>query len=118
MALAQNSESAITRIIYLDGEAIGYAQVMDLDDRRLPPATWQADAFIAAITHRGRGLGALALIQLRNEVFQTTLAAGVAVRVPVRNERQVRAIERAGFRWRSVTPDALLGPCWLLVAAR
>ena len=118
VALAQNSSSALVRIIYKGDEPIGYAQAMDMDDRRLPPATWQADAFIGSMTHRGRGLGALALSQLRDEVFQTTLAAALAVRIPVRNERQVRAIERAGFRWRSVTSDPLLGPCWLLVAER
>lgn len=118
VALAAESPSALVRIIEREGEAIGYAHALDLADKRLPPAVWQADAFIGAALHRGQGLGAMALGLLRDEVFATTLAVGLVVRVSIRNERAVRAIERVGFKWHSVTPDAQLGPCWLLVAAR
>ena len=118
LALAAQTPSAIARIIEYDGAAIGYVQALDLADRRLPPLTWIADVFIGTASHRGHGHGAQALVRLRAEVFATTLASALAVRVPVRNERQVRAIEKAGFRWRSVAPDTVLGPCWLMVAAR
>ena len=118
VAMAAQSETALVRIIERDGDAIGYAHALDLADRRLPPAVWQADVFIGAAPYRGQGIGAVALALLRDEVFATTLAAGLAVRVSIRNERAVRAIERAGFKWDVVEPDAVLGPCWLLLARR
>ena len=43
LALAAESDAAIARMIVLDGEAIGYAHALDLDDPRLPPGCWQAD---------------------------------------------------------------------------
>ena len=118
MSIASASHTALVRMVVLNDEPIGYAHAVDLVDRSLPPAMWTAEAFIGAMTHRGRGLGAEALGLLRDEVFRTTLAAGLAVRVSIRNERHVRAIERVGFLWRSVVPDTLLGPCWLMVAER
>jgi RimJ/RimL family protein N-acetyltransferase len=118
VALAAGSETAVCRIIARDGDAIGYAHALDLADRRLPPACWQADVFIGAQTLRGQGLGATALALLKAELFATTMAHTLAVRVSIRNERAVRAIERVGFKWREVVPDAQLGPCWVLVAER
>ena len=118
LKLAEESPSAVVRIIEAGGEPIGYGHALDLDERRLPPATWQADLFIGSAAHRGKGLGSAALGMLRDEVFRTTLASALAVRVSIRNEAQVRAVERAGFKWHAVAHDPMLGPCWLLVAAR
>jgi aminoglycoside 6'-N-acetyltransferase len=118
MALAAQSETAIVRMISLGNDAIGYAHAFDLPDTNLPPATWQADVFIGAQKHRGKGHGASGLALLRDEVFRTTLAAGLAVRVAISNEPAVRAIEARGFRWKAVVPDASLGPCWQMVARR
>ena len=118
VALAAQSPTAVQRIITRDDGAIGYAHALDIEDRRLPPATWHADAFIGSALHRGQGLGARALALLRDEVFATTLASALAVRISINNERQVRAIERAGFRWHTIGPDPVLGPCWWLLAAR
>ena len=118
MAMAEASHTALTRIIEYEQQAIGYAHVLDLTDANLPPAVWQADVFIGAIPHRGKGLGALALADIRDELFATTLAQGMAVRVSIRNEAAVRAIERAGFKWHSVARDPQLGACWWLVAMR
>lgn len=118
VAMAARSPTALARIIAHDGEAIGYTHALDLVDRRLPPGTWQADVFIGAALLHGQGLGADALMALRDEMFATTMAGGLAVRVSIRNERAVRAIERAGFKWHAVVPDAMLGPCWVLVAGR
>jgi aminoglycoside 6'-N-acetyltransferase len=118
MAMAAASETAVARMIALDAELIGYAHALDFADRSLPPATWQADVFIGSEAHRGRGLGAAGLALLRDEVFGTTLAAGLAVRVAIANERAVRAIERVGFRWHAVTSDPSLGACWQMIAER
>ena len=118
VAMAEASHTALVRMIDLDGEAIGYAHALDLTDAHLPPAVWQADVFIGAAPHRGQGLGAVALAALRDELFAATLAQGLAVRVAIRNERAVRAIERCGFKWHVVVTDAQLGPCWLLLAGR
>ncbi len=118
MSMAAASETAVARMITLEAEAIGYVHALDLADRTVPPGTWQADVFIGSIAHRGRGVGAAGLMLLRDEVFQTTLAAGLAVRVAVVNERAVRAMERVGFRWHAVTNDPVLGACWQMVALR
>ena len=36
----------------------------------------------------------------------------------VKNERAVRAYEKAGFRWQSVWHDPQTGPAWFMVAKR
>ena len=118
MAMAEASHTAVARIIEYEQQSIGYAHVLDLADTSLPPAVWHADVFIGAIPYRGKGLGALALAGLRDELFATTLAQGMAVRVSIRNEAAVRAIERSGFKWHSMVRDAQLGACWWLIAMR
>jgi aminoglycoside 6'-N-acetyltransferase len=118
MAMAAASETAIARMIWLGDAPIGYAHALDLADRSLPPATWQADVFIGAQEYRGKGYGAAGLALLRDDVFKATLAAGLAVRIAVANERAVRAIEAVGFRWHAVQQDASLGACWQMVAQR
>ena len=118
IALAAQTPSALVRIIERDGEPIGYAHALDIAEPRLRPATWTADAFIGAPLARGQGLGAKALALLATEIFATTLASALAVRVSIRNERSVRAIERSGFGWHSFAADPALGPCWWLIAVR
>jgi aminoglycoside 6'-N-acetyltransferase len=118
VALATQSETAIVRMINLDDDAVGYAHALDLPDPSLPPATWQADVFIGAEAHRGKGHGATGLALLRDELFRTTLAAGLAVRLAIANESAVRAIEKHGFHWLTVVRDPALGPCWQMVARR
>jgi aminoglycoside 6'-N-acetyltransferase len=117
MAMAAQSETAIVRMITLGDEPIGYAHALDLADPGFPP-TWQADAFIGTQEYRGKGHGAAGLALLRDEVFRTTLAAGLAVRVAVANERAVRAIEATGFQWLAIVRDPSLGACWQMVARR
>ncbi len=118
VTLAEQSQTALVRIIEHGGVAIGYAHALDIGDAQVPPGAWTADVFIGVPEWRGRGLGAQALALLARDVFATTLATGLNVRVAVRNEAAVRAIEKAGFKWRSVGEDALLGPCWLMVMER
>lgn len=121
---ALKSEHAIARIIEADGEPIGYAHALDAttwgealpDD--LPPGTWDLDLFIADSAMRGRGLGAKALAELKNEVFATTLAVAVCVFPSISNEHAVRAYEKAGFIWQSVHHDPVTGPSWFMIAGR
>ncbi len=122
MALA--SEHALCRIIEVDGTPVGYAHAVDAtlwgeslpDD--LEPGTWDLDLFIAAEDQRGRGVGQIALAKLRAEVFATTLAVAVCVFPSIRNERAVRAYEKAGFRWQRVWNDPIAGPSWFMVSRR
>jgi aminoglycoside 6'-N-acetyltransferase len=51
-------------------------------------------------------------------VFATTLAVAVCVFPSVKNERAVRAYEKAGFRWQRVWHDPQTGPAWFMVARR
>jgi aminoglycoside 6'-N-acetyltransferase len=122
MALA--SEHAICRIIETDGVAIGYAHAVDatlwganLPDE-LEPGTWDLDLFVATEDARGKGFGQAALAMLRDEVFATTLAVAVCIFPSVKNERAVRAYEKAGFRWQSVGHDPQTGPAWFMIAKR
>lgn len=117
---------ALARIIECGAtaEPIGYGHAVDatLWGEQLPddlaPGTWDIDLFIASPAHRGIGAGTAALVLLRDEVFQTTLAVAVAVFPSIANERAVRAYEKAGFRWRRVWHDPLAGPAWFMTAER
>jgi RimJ/RimL family protein N-acetyltransferase len=122
--LALSSAHALCRIIESNGEAIGYAHAVDAalwgEDlpQDLEPGTWDLDLFIASEEHRGKGAGQAALSQLKAEVFATTMAVAVCVFPSVRNERAVRAYEKAGFRWKRVWNDPNMGPSWFMVAER
>lgn len=122
MALA--SEHALCRIIEADGAPVGYAHAVDATlwgdnlPEDLEPGTWDLDLFVAAEEHRGKGVGQAALALFRDEVFATTLAVAVCVFPSVRNERAVRAYEKAGFSWQRVWHDPKTGPAWFMVAKR
>jgi aminoglycoside 6'-N-acetyltransferase len=122
--MAMTSGHAICRLIEADGVPVGYAHAVDAtlwgdnlpDD--LAPGTWDLDLFVAAEEQRGKGVGQAALALLRDEVFATTLAVAVCVFPSVKNERAVRAYEKAGFRWQRVWHDPQMGPSWFMVATR
>jgi aminoglycoside 6'-N-acetyltransferase len=122
--IAINSGHALCRIIEAGGVAVGYAHAVDATmwgdelPQDLAPGTWDLDLFIASEEHRGRGVGQTALSQLKDEVFGTTLATSVCVFPSIRNERAVRAYERAGFRWQRIWNDPHMGPSWFMLAER
>ncbi len=124
VSLALGSSGAICRMIVADGVVIGYAHAIDCvligGDHAavLDPGTWDCALFVAAPTHRGQGLGAIALRLLVGEVFASTLALACVIRVPVRSEAAVRAVEAVGFQWARITGDAALGPVWVMRAER
>lgn len=122
--MALGSQHAMCRIIESGGTPIGYAHAVDAtlwgdslpDD--LEPGTWDLDLFIASEEHRGKGAGQAALALLKNEVFAATLAVAVCIFPSIRNERAVRAYEKAGFRWKRIWNDPYVGPSWFMVAER
>jgi aminoglycoside 6'-N-acetyltransferase len=122
--MALGTQHAICRVIEVDGVPVGYAHAIDAtlwgDDlpEDLDPGTWDLDLFIASEEYRGRGVGQAALALLKEEVFQSTLAVAVCVFPSVRNERAVRAYEKAGFRWKRIWNDPHAGPSWFMVARR
>lgn len=122
--IALGSAHAICRIIEADGKPIGYAHAVDATvwgeslPQDLDPGTWDLDLFVADEAHRGKGAGQQALMLLKAEVFQTTLAVCVSVFPSVKNERAVRAYEKAGFRWKRVWNDPYMGPSWFMVSYR
>lgn len=122
--IALSSDHAICRIIECDGVAVGYCHAIDatmwgdqLPDE-LQPGTWDLDIFVASEDHRGKGIGQIALGALKDEVFSTTLAVAVCVFPSIRNERAVRAYEKAGFKWKRIWNDPYTGPSWFMVAER
>ena len=122
--MALGSRHAICKIIESEGAPIGYAHAVDAtlwgdslpDD--LEPGTWDLDLFIASEEHRGKGAGQAALALLKNEVFAETLAVAVCIFPSIRNERAVRAYEKAGFGWKRIWDDPYVGPSWFMVAQR
>ncbi len=121
---ALGATHSIARIIEWHGEPVGYAHAVDAmtwgDElpEDLEAGTWDMDIFIAEPHARGCGLGPLALAELRDEVFSTTLATAVCVFASIENERAVRAYEKAGFHWSRIWQDPVTGPMWLLIADR
>jgi aminoglycoside 6'-N-acetyltransferase len=122
--IALNSRHALCRIIEHAGTPVGYAHAVDAKmwgdelPQDLPSGTWDLDLFIASEEHRGKGVGQFALAQLKDEVFGTTLATAVCVFPSIRNERAVRAYEKAGFSWRRIWDDPHTGPSWFMLAER
>lgn len=122
--IALNSRHALCRIIEADGVPVGYAHAVDATawgeelPQDLPAGTWDLDLFIASEEHRGKGVGQAALAELKQEVFSTTLATAVCVFPSIRNERAVRAYEKAGFRWQRIWNDPQMGPSWFMLAER
>jgi aminoglycoside 6'-N-acetyltransferase len=124
VTLAMDSATALCRIIEVDGSPIGYAQAVEIGvwgserPEDVPAGTWDVDLFIASEAHRGQGLAEIALAQLTEEAFATTMAVACCAVVAVRNEAAVRAYERAGFRWVRIWIDPLFGPSWLMLKER
>ncbi len=122
--MALGSQHALCRIIEAGGQAVGYAHAVDatlwgeLLPQDLEPGTWDLDLFIATEEHRGKGVGQAALALLKEEVFASTLAVAVCVFPSVKDERAVRAYEKAGFRWKRIWNDPHSGPSWFMVAER
>lgn len=120
IAIALQSPSAVCRMIEADGEPVGYAHAFDgglltpMPGRGQEPGIWQCAFCIGSEAHRGHGLGATALELLTQEIFNTTLALGCEQRIPVRNERAVRDLEKIGFRWHRIEPEDPLGPVWIM----
>lgn len=127
--LALGTPQALCRIIEALDEAgawrpVGYAHALDagliLDPfpPELPVGTWAIDLFVASPAYQGKGVGAQALQLIRGELFGTTLAIAACVFASVGNEKAVRAYEAAGFAWRSIVRDPVMGPEWVMVAER
>ena len=122
--MALGSSHAMCRIIVAGRQPVGYAHAVDATlwgdnlPQDLEPGTWDLDLFIASEEHRGKGVGQAALALLKDEVFASTLAVAVSVFPSVRNERAVRAYEKAGFRWKRIWNDPYAGPSWFMVAQR
>ena len=122
--MAMLSSLALCRMIDIDGKAVGYAHAIDATlwgadlPEELAPGTWDLDLFIAAEAYRGKGIGQRALSALKDEVFQTTLAVAVCVFPSVKNERAVRAYEKAGFKWQRIWNEPSTGPSWFMIAER
>ncbi len=122
--MALNSEHGLCRIIEAGGAPVGYAHAVDATiwgedlPQDLAPGTWDLDLFIASEEHRGKGVGQTALSLLKDEVFASTLAVAVCVFPSIRNERAVRAYEKAGFQWKRIWNDPYMGPSWFMIAER
>ncbi len=124
VAVAWASPGALCRLIVAGDEPIGYAHALDCgllgsdQATAVGPGTWDCAVFVALESHRGQGTGSLALGALVDEVFATTLALACVIRVPVRREAAVRAIEAAGFQWVRIDADPALGPVWVMRVER
>lgn len=122
--IALMSAYAICRIIEAGGQPVGYAHAVDASiwgeslPEDLEPGTWDLDLFVADESHRGQGVGQAALGLLRDEVFSSTLAIAVCVFPSIKNERAVRAYEKAGFRWKRIWDDPMAGPSWFMICER
>jgi len=124
ISLALSSETALCRIVDSNRVAIGYAHALEVGlwtaerPADLAPGTWHVGYLLATGQHRDIRTGAAVLHLLCAEVFATTLAVACSSVVSVKNEAAARAYERAGFHWRRIWHDRLLGPSWLMLKER
>jgi aminoglycoside 6'-N-acetyltransferase len=124
ISLALGSETALCRIVDRDRTPIGYAHALEIglwsEERPcdLPAGTWHIGYFLALGDFCHVRMGASVLALLSAEVFATTLALACSSVVSVKSEAAARTYERAGFRWRRIWNDRLLGPCWLMLRER
>ena len=125
ISIALESPSALCRVILAGDIAVGYGHAIDIEietgssrQSGIPVGAYAIDLFVAHAGHRGIGAGANALQALCAEVFATTLAPACTIRVAIRNEKMVRALERQGFRWAAIRTDHLIGPQWVMVLPR
>jgi RimJ/RimL family protein N-acetyltransferase len=124
ISLALASETALCRIVDSNRVAIGYAHGLEIGlwtaerPSDLAPGTWHVGYLLATGQHRDVATGAAVLHLLCAEVFAATLAVACSSVVSVKNEAAARAYERAGFRWRRIWHDRLLGPSWLMLKER
>ncbi|HEY7085146.1 MAG TPA: GNAT family N-acetyltransferase [Hyphomicrobiaceae bacterium] len=124
ISLALASPTALCRIIDGAGTPIGYAHALEIglwtEERpsELPAGTWHIGYFLAGGDNCHGRTGAAVLALLSTEVFATTLAVACSSLVSVKAETAARAYERAGFRWRRIWNDRLLGPSWLMLRER
>lgn len=122
--IAQNSAQALSWLIVLGAERIGYGHAIDATywgatlPQGMPAGAWEIDLFIGEPRQRGKGYGERALSMIAEEVFSTTLAVAVCAIVSVRREAAVRIYERAGFAWAAVFEDPIDGPSWLMTRFR
>ena len=123
------SGHAICRVIEVAAvagtwQSVGYAHALDFGlagnnkAANIAAGTWHIELFVASPEHRGRGIGAVAVAMIRDELFATTLALAAVAYVAIGNEKAVRAYEQAGFRWQTISRDATRGPEWLMLATR
>lgn len=124
ISLALASETALCRIVERAHTPIGYAHALEIglwtEERPsdLPAGTWHIGYFLALGNDCHVRTGAAVLALLATEVFATTLAVACSSVVSVKAETAARAYERAGFRWRGIWEDPLLGPSWLMLRER
>ncbi len=122
--LALDSEYSITRIIEIEGTPIGYCHAVDAAiwgavlPEDMPAGTWDLDVLIADPSYQNEHLQSQVLMELRREVFETTLAVAVSIFAPLDNEATVRAYEEIGFHWMSVWNNRARGPSWFLICGR
>ena len=119
---ALQTPAGLCSIVTVNGTPAGYIQAEEaqagLISAPVEPGAYRLDAFIGEPRLRGQGVGRTALELASREVFETTLALSLVTVVSIRNEAAVRLFERAGFTWKRVLEDPLLGPCWLMVRPR
>jgi len=124
ISLALASQTALCRIVEGDRTPIGYAHALEIGlwTEERPPdlasGTWHIGYFLGLGQRCPLHTGAAVLALLSAEVFSTTLAMACSSVVSVKNETAARAYERAGFRWRRIWNDRLLGPSWLMLRER
>lgn len=120
LAIAFETESAICRMVVSDGAAIGYGHAIEgqLLGGDLEAGLWECAILIGAGPGPHTDVAAAALDALAAEVFASTFATACAVRIPVKLEASVRAVEHRGFRWRAVDSRTASGPTWIMVRER
>lgn len=99
-------------IIQVDGQDVGYIQCYVIDDEpdyarqiEVDEGAVGIDLFLGDPAVRNRGLGAVVIRALLDQVVFGEMSAPVAIIAPEPgNARAIRAYEKAGFVWQKTVP--------------
>ena len=110
-------------LIAVGGRPVGYVRWQEVDREDLdavglteiPDEAIDMDIFLGEADERGRGIGVRALELVVERLERTTRAPLAGLCTSTKNDRAIRAFEKAGFRKLKRFEEETFGEMWVLI---